>query len=244
MDSLRRWQADRARALRSDEGLSLAEMIITIGLTALVGAFTFSLLIQGVRSTGSTAIRQDNAGQARIAIEAMSKNLRAAAKLSMFQTGTCTAGCDPTAVTAAAADSVTLYANVRADDSAPVRVTYAVVGNTLVERMQQPVFEAGTPKYSFCTPGDAGCAVTTRTLVRGLVTPTAAEPLFRFYRDDGTEQTVSTPATETELGNIDSVDILAKVRTSSKWNTPAMSVMLRVALPNADYTRPAPTGGS
>jgi hypothetical protein len=244
MGSFRRWRDNRFRGLRSDEGLSLAEMIVTIGLTALVGAFTFSLLIQGVRSTGGTAIRQDNAGQARIAIEALSKNLRAAAKLSMFQTTTCTAGCDPTAVTAATPSSVTFYANVRTDESAPVRVTYAVVGNTLVERVQQPVFEAGTPKYSFCAPGAAGCVVATRTLVRGLVAPTVAEPLFRYYQDDGSGQTFSTPATETELGNVDSVDILAKVRTSSKWNTPATTVMLRVALPNADYTRPAPTGGT
>ena len=243
MGSPRRRWFGRLQAMRPDEGVSLAEMIITIGLTVLVGAFTFSLLIQGVRSTGSTAVRQDNAGQARIAIEAMSKNLRAAAKLSLFPTVTCQGTCEATAVTAAARNSVSFYANVNSDERAPARVTYAVVGQNLVETRQQPVFSSDGLYYSFCTPGTAGCVVRSRTLVRGVVAPTAADPLFRFYADDGTEQTVSAPATEAELGTIDSVDILAKVRTSTKWGTPATTVTVRVGLPNADYARPKPTGG-
>jgi Tfp pilus assembly protein FimT len=231
------------RGLRSDEGLGLAEMIVTVGLTAVVGMFTFALLVQGIRSTAGTAVRQDDAGQARIAIEAMSRNLRAAISPAQIQGASCTSGCDATTgVTAASPDAITFYANVNADGAAPSRVTYRVVGSTLEETVQAPTVSGLT--YSFCSPG-ASCPVRTRTLVRGLVAPTPAAPLFQYLREDGfTPQTFGTPATAVELGNIDSVEILARVSTSAKWKTPPTSVTMRVALPNADYARPAPVGGS
>jgi type II secretory pathway component PulJ len=240
--AIRTWR-DRSR---SDDGLSLVEMIITIGLTSLVGIFTFQLLILGIRSTASTSVRQDDAGQARVAIEAMSKNIRAAIRPSQVQGTSCVDVCAAagaeTAVIAATATSVTFYANVNAEGSGPSRVTYTVRGSELVETVQAPT-RLSAVQYTYCTPGP-GCDVRTRTLTRGLVAPTATTPLFRYFQADGsTPLSLSASATPADLDKIDSVDVLAKVATSTTWDTPATTVTLRVALPNADYARPAPTGG-
>jgi Tfp pilus assembly protein FimT len=239
MKALRRWIS--ARAPRADDGLSLAEMIVTLGLTTLVAGFTFALLMQGVRSTGSSAVRQDNAGQARVAIEAVSRNLRTAVSPIQFQGLTCTSGCTATtAVTAADGSSLTFYANINGVEAAPSRITYALTGSSLVETVQAPVVSA--TNYSFCAPGGS-CAVRTRTLARGVVTPTAAEPLFTYYGDGAPPPPLGTPPTAAELVHIDAVEILLKVRSSAKWGTPATTVAMRVALPNADYAR-ATNGGS
>jgi Tfp pilus assembly protein FimT len=244
MSMLRRWIS--AREPRADDGLSLVEVLVTMALTTLVAGFTFTLLIQGVRSTGSTSVRQDNAGQARVAIEAITKNLRTAIAPSLVQNMSCTAGCAATtALTGAGGGSVTFYANINGVASPPSRITYAVTGSSLVETVQAPVIQSAQ-QYSFCTPG-AGCALRTRTLVRGIVPPTVTEPLFTYYPDGVSPAplTLSAPATATELAAVDSVDVLLKVRTSAKWGTPATTVAMRVALPNADYARAQakPNGG-
>jgi Tfp pilus assembly protein PilV len=243
MGALRRCLS--ARRLRADDGLTLVEVLVTLALTTLVGALTFQLLILGIRSTGSTSVRQDNAGRARVAIEAMSKNLRTAIAPSQFKDMTCTAGCTATtALTAAGPSSVTFYANINGVASPPSRITYAVTGTTLVETVQAPVVASAT-QYSYCTPG-AGCAVRTRTLARRVVAPTAAAPLFAYYGDGASPPmlTFSAPPTAAELALVDAVDIVLKVATSSKWGTPPTTVTMRVALPNADYARAASTGGA
>jgi hypothetical protein len=241
MRTVRRWTS--ARGLRADEGLSLAEVIVTLGLTTLVAGFTFALLMQGVRSTGSSAVRQDNAGQSRVAIEAVSRNLRTAVSPGQFPGLSCTAGCTvTTAITAATGSSVTFYANINGAEAAPSRITYALTGTRLVETVQQPAVSQKT--YSFCAVGSAGCAVRTRILARNVVVPTAGEPLFTYFGDGAPPPPLGAVPAAAELANIDAVDILLKVRSSAKWGTPATTVAMRVALPNADYGRATPGGSS
>jgi Tfp pilus assembly protein FimT len=242
MAAIRRWLS--ARELRADDGFTLAELLVTVALTTLVAGFTFTLLIQGVRSTGSTSVRQDNAGQGRVAIEAISRNLRTAIAPALYRDMSCSAGCAATtALTAADGGSVTFYANLGGVAAPPSRITYAATGTTLMETVQAATVGANST-YSFCTPS-ATCAVRTRTLVRGIVPPTAAQPLFTYYRDgvSPTALTLSAPATAAELTAVDSVDVLLKVRTSTKWGTPATTVAMRIALPNADYGRAEANGG-
>ena len=68
--------------------------------------------------------------------------------------------------------------------------------------------------------------------------PTTAQPLFVYYPAAGAQPlTLSVPATAAERVAIDSIDIVLRVRTSANWGTPATTVTMRVALPNADYAR-------
>jgi type II secretory pathway component PulJ len=241
--AMRSWR-DRSR---SDEGLSLVEVIVTIGLTSLVGVFTFQLLMMGIRSTSDTAVRQDNAGQARVAIEAMSKTIRAAVRPSQIQGLSCKDVCvtaaAETAVTAARTTSISFYANVNGDGNGPSRVKYEVRGTELVETVEEPTRVSAT-EYTYCaTAWESTCTFRTRVLARGLVAPTATAPLFGYFQANGSTLTLPATTTPADLDKIDSVDILAKIRTSTRWGTPATTVTMRVALPNADYARPAPTGG-
>jgi hypothetical protein len=232
--------ASRLAAIHRDEGLSLVETMVTVIVGSLVLAFTVQLGIQATRSVGSDVVRLDNAGQSRVAVDAMSRTIRAAVLPSLMPGLTCTAGCGTTAVSGANIGTLSFYSDTNSSGQGPDKVTYDVVTaggvTTLTETVQEPTAgAAGT--YSFCTPGP-GCNVRTRTLVRGLVPVTSSHVLFTYYDSTGTTLSAPVAGSGTPgLKDIDSVDITLSVQSKTAWSTPPTTVSMRVGMPNADFAR-------
>jgi hypothetical protein len=68
----------RARRTRSDAGITLAELVVAMGLSTLIGALTLGLFISITKSSGATTDRAINTGAARNLIQSWTAYLRVA----------------------------------------------------------------------------------------------------------------------------------------------------------------------
>lgn len=228
---------------------SLIEMMVVLGILSLILATATETLILGQRQSGSTAIRLDNSAQARVAMEAVGKGLRTTVLPAQLLDASCsTCGADAAFISADKA-SVTFYGNLNNDNAVgPSRIRYELLDNAtkrygyLVETIWRPIAGANFT-YSFCAIGAAGCTPqSTRTLAMGLPRPATSPQIFTYYGNAGQLITgLPLVAGSASLALVDSIDVTMSVRTSSAYKTPATSLVLRVALPNADSYIPAPT---
>ncbi|HWH31480.1 MAG TPA: type II secretion system protein [Egibacteraceae bacterium] len=100
-------------ARRDERGFTVVEVLVTMSITVVVGALVVTSLIQGSRSTVAAQDRSEGIAELQLALERLSRELRAA---------------DP--LTAAEADSVELEIT---RDGQVRRIAYAVTGRELVE---------------------------------------------------------------------------------------------------------------
>jgi hypothetical protein len=216
--------------------------MVVLGILMMVLTIVAQTAILGTRQSGSSQIRLENSAQARVGMEAMSKSIRTTVLPAQLLDTTCT-GCLSSAVISANGTSVTFYGNLNNTGVGPSRVRYEVVqdgtkplGN-IVETVWNPI-DLGGGQYTFCTPGP-GCASRSRVLSRGLLWP--SPQLFYYYDNAGTELD-SFPLSASDLAKVDSMDLSVQVRTSKAYGTPATTLLLRVAMPNADINiRPTAT---
>ena len=99
--------------LRQDSGFTLVEALVTMSIMVMVGALVVTSLIQGSRSTAGAQDRSEGIAELQLALERLSRELRAA---------------DP--LTVAAAGSVELEVT---RDGQTREIAYAVTGRELVE---------------------------------------------------------------------------------------------------------------
>ena len=164
---IRRAVTRRAVTRRGDEGLSLVEVLIAVALTVSVLGIACTALISGQRASTRTVDRLQSTDGARVAVEAMSRELRTAVR----------SGSSASAVLRATPSSVEFYAHDRPVPPAPVgtgptRVTYRVdvAGDLLEERVPAGTWDAASRTYGYAaTPAR-------RVLARG-VTP----EVFRYH---------------------------------------------------------------
>ena len=118
------------RAWRSASGVSLAELLISLAVLALLLAGTFGILQGGLRAYGWGAARVEAQQSARVALERMAKELREA-------------GYDPTAagiapIVTAASDRVTFQRDLNGNgvvDPTSERVTFLLrPGESILRR--------------------------------------------------------------------------------------------------------------
>lgn len=240
----------RMRGNDRDAGTTLPELLVVMSLFLLIGGLVATTTVFAQRQTGITETRQRNTDGARIAIEAMSKTMRTAIQPSQLQYGclTCTGSVSgSSAVTSASTTSMRFYGNLDNAGGGPTIVTFvttldAATGTgTLVQTLQKP--NAGSaPNFTYCTPGP-GCAVTSRTLVRGIVWP-VSPAMFTFYDVNGAVvPTLSDGSVAAaNLADIDAVDVTLKVDTPTGYNNAPTTVTNRIQMPNSDTSvRPSAT---
>lgn len=226
-----------ARLRESDDGVTLVELLVVVGLLAIVLAVAQESLILTNRLVGDTAVRNDESQQAKTAAEGISQTLRTAI-LPKLLNGTCT-GCDVAAFISGNAKSVSFYANINNDlviptsgttTFGPRRVTYTLgADGTLTETLQTPnVHSVSDFNFAYCTPGPS-CPVRTRILARDVVTTQA---LFTYYDKAGVQLPEPLEGSTTNLQSVDSIDILLTVKPRERVE--GTTVTTRVMLPNAD----------
>ncbi len=214
---------------RSDEGVTLIEMVVVIAILSGVLAMVMTVIIAAQKNVNGNSARLDQIQQGKVAMESMSKTLRTAVRPSQLN-ATCI-GCDQAAFLQGNARSVQFYANINnpANIVGPSRVSYTVSNSgVLTETLQAPNVHSATDyNYQYCTPGP-GCTVTSRVLARGV---SLSKTMFTYY--DASNNTFSTlPLASTDLPRVDSIDIIVNVSSSAQVSSTTFTQ--RVTLPNAD----------
>jgi hypothetical protein len=223
----------------SDDGGSLPELLVAMGLFTLLTLLITATSILGYRIAANLANRTDNATQGQVASDAVSKVLRTAILPDQLTEVSCV-DCADTAIVQATRTQVSFYANLGATSVVgPSLVTLRVVQDTrapqtsgqLVQTLQPPT-DLGGGKYTFCNPANAGCAVQTRVLARGLAWP--AVNFLGYYNFAGAQIT-STTFSSADLASVASVEVTLGVQVvKGQTRYPATTVVKRVRLPNSD----------
>ena len=222
MTWLKNIRAGRSR--RDDEGISLAELVVTMFLGSLVLAVLASSFASARGATSGVSARTMNTKQQRVALDSLTKNLRAAV------------GPDAASATPpfcyARSTAVQFYANTNPGSGATlVRYSVDAAGN-LIEQQQPAVGStvAGCSTTSFRT---------TRTLANNVLTggglfvfrtvPSSAEPLGAVLPFAGSPASLSAA----DLARVDTISLQLSIQTKSSPVVPASTVTTQVRLPNS-----------
>ena len=225
-------------AVRGDEGVTLAEMSVTMLVLGMLVAALGAMVISGERITAGVKERLDQSNSATIAMQRMSRNLRTAVLQSQLTTACIISACTDSAFLVGSPSQVSFYADVDNPKNSvgPSRVTYTVTAGTLVETVQKP--DSPVPDatgYHYCTIGTGGCTARTTTLAIGVQTTT---PVFAYYTAAAptTAMTMGTGGvlSSAQLKTVDSIDITLQVLLPGGPAVGGATMVQRVALPNAD----------
>lgn len=230
-----------------DHGMSLAELIVTIGIMTLIGTMVMTVAVTVLKTFGGIEGRLDNTSQSALGTAASSKVLRTAIMPAQLDDRTCTScASSTTAILSASTTLVRFYANTGAASVGPDLVTLRVVadpahaGTGKLVQDTQPAIGLPNNQYQYCTAGAAGCVVRSRTLARGLIWPTPG--IFTYYDYNGVKINQTT-LTAANLPKVSSVDLLIKVNTHPGNDIPSRTAVSRVRLPNVasgDLTETSP----
>jgi len=199
--------------LRSEDGVTLAELLVVLVLTGLVLGAVTSNLIASHRIVRGTFERQQDLGQARVAIAAASADLRALTPLGTTRL-----------LTSSATDVQFFARRDLTPGLGPTRIRLVVEGTELV-------------RYATLAPADRGEAPATsdyppqsaaqkRVLARGLV----PGPLFSYYG--------ASPASPL-LNTFDANGVDLGVASTSTALVRSIGVTLRVQAPAGAVVEPA-----
>jgi prepilin-type N-terminal cleavage/methylation domain-containing protein len=214
---------------RSDAGLTLTEMLVSMMIMGILIAAVATLYLGSLRSSTGTRARLEEVNDGRIAVSAMTRSLRTAILPSQLYDA---AAVDQAAFIEASPFEMRFYANIDNPDNTigPTRVTYTVNANgDLMETKQRPNQPIVDNRFIYCDPASPTCAVDQRVLARG-VDPAAS--IFTYYDALG----LPFPAaelTQEQMENIDAVDIVLTVEQAGSGGNGSTYVS-RIALPNHD----------
>ncbi|WP_182524661.1 PulJ/GspJ family protein [Nocardioides dongkuii] len=235
-----RTRQDQVDREHRDAGMSLAEVLVAMGLLGILTTLIATVVILGLRVSSTMQERLDDSTSGEIAIMTTSKLLRTAVRQDQLEELDCST-CVKTAIVKATANEITFYANVGNTGQGPSLVTLTVLENPkargtaiLRQRTQRPL--PATNGFTYCSSTSSSCAATTRTVVDGLVLPSTAS--FSYYDFSGELITRSLTA-QPDLNAVASIDVSFSVRTER--GNDATVVVQRIRLPNADISDPDQT---
>lgn len=219
-----------------DEGMTLVELLVAIGLAMMLMAVVLTFTITAIRASDATEARNDNLTAAQVGMAGASKVIRTAVLPDQLTEHACT-GCGGSAIVIADGAQMSFYANLDNDGNGPSLVTLQAVadpgapGTTMLRQRLIPPTPLSDGSYTFCDISSPGCEFRTWVLVRGL--PGGPE-IFTYYDFDG--QPLDEGAlTDTELKQVASIDVALEVQLRpGQTRTPPEHITQRVSLPNAD----------
>jgi hypothetical protein len=215
------------RRSRGDEGLSLAELVVTMFLGSLVLSVLGTSFAVSRGATSGISARTTNTMQERTALNALTKNLRAAVAPDAASATPPFCYAQPSAVL--------FYTNTAPGNPATL-VKYSVDASKNLIEQQQPAPTATTW---------APCSTTTFAITRTLANNVAISPgIFTF----NTTPTVASPngaplpfvgspaaLSLADTSRVDTITISLDVQTPSSPTVPATTVITQVRLPNSKY---------
>jgi prepilin-type N-terminal cleavage/methylation domain-containing protein len=231
------------RALEQrDAGMTLTEMLVVMLIMGIVVAATVSLTITMSRTTGQTIARQDQVDAARVGVERLNKTVRTAVRPGQLS-AECTEACaEVNAFLQATTTGMQFYANLDNPGNAvgPSRITYSVGTSgadkgVLIEKVQRPESNTGTPTYCPAESPGASTACKSKLAVRRLTSGVqTAAPLFRYYDVKGDPLVPSASGLSADkLEQVLAVEVTLTVQSSSPTAPRPTTYIQRITLPNA-----------
>jgi hypothetical protein len=204
------------RRLREEDGMSVVELTLTIGIFAAIMAFTFTAITSAWTSANGVERRLQDLAEAREIVNNLSKDLRTAISL---QSGT--------APFTEAEDFVAeFYANLN-PTSGPRRIRLYVDGsNRMVQEITEPDVTSTPPLYTYTG------APSVRILGES-VSNQPTDPVFLYY--DGSGTALPTPLSAPDMLRVEAVGISLSVKSSPNTSIKPTTVVNRVRLANVIY---------
>jgi Tfp pilus assembly protein PilW len=230
--------------LKSDQGMSIAELLVVMFILSVIVITTTSLTIGMHRTTAETIARQNQVDMGRSAVERMSKTLRTAVKPSQLLSNC--AGCTEDAFIKAQDFGVQFYANLdnTGNSVGPSRISYGVAtsgadAGVLIEKVQVPDSNIPTATgYTYCDAEAASAStacksrLTTTRLAEGIQTDTGTA-LFAYFDNDGNQMaTGSTGLDGSELNRLLSVEMVLTIQSAENAKPHPTTYIQRILLPN------------
>ncbi|MDM7853411.1 PulJ/GspJ family protein [Cellulomonas alba] len=234
------------RTERTDEGTTLAELLVSMTLLSLILMAVVTISIGFTRANADTMTRQDQVDVGRVASEAMTKTLRTAVLPSQLITNCADkTACEDKAFLLGQKFTVRFYANLNnpGNTVGPSQVSYVLTtsgpnAGALVERIQVPdsasVALAGG-YYTYCDAEASGATAACKkrlkkhTIAEGVVGSGAA--VFAYYDENGNALNPgSTGLSSDDLAKVAAVELTVTVKSSPKIHS--TTYIQRVSLPN------------
>lgn len=213
----------RHRLHRDESGITLVELMVTIGLLSIVLGVVTQGFLSVMNATTGGALRLENLGEARLLMDNMTKDLRTAVRL----------GSTSSPFLLADDREVTFYGNLNLSTSCPKKIhLYVDSQSRLIEEVTEPD-SGGTP------PSCAYTGTSKKRFVGRYVANPTSVPIFTYYYDNGTTDVAftaaQTPLSAADLLPVNGVGIHLSVRKPTNYSVADTTLINKVRLPNVDY---------
>lgn len=239
--------------VRSEDGFTLPEMLITIVIALTISLATFSLIEFVMKRSGEIAHRVDTVQRGRTTMDQITRQLRS--QVCAWRSDVTPAMAGPRSVNLATPTQVGVYTDFSSEAPVagvappPALRTVTFQTGTLVETVVPGKWVGGLVSFTY-----GGATTATRPMISSVeqVTPVGSAtptPVFRYFRFNGanppqpiTEIAVGRALTDDELESVAKIAVTFRVLTttgSKKGSTVFQNeVYVRTADPNAETPMP------
>lgn len=225
----RDWSRLFLRRIADDDGVTMAELLVTMALTTVVMTLVAGALIQVATVTTSSTQSRDASGSASNIANEMSKVIRSASTNAISGSTDVEA-----AVVAGTASTVTLtsFVDTASTSPKPTRVQFAVSSSGQIVETRWAATSTGSP-WLFATTASR------TTIFPGTHAAAGSTPLFTYF--DAAKNQVSptsTGLTAAQRALITSVKFSLRIRGAS--GSGAVSIVNTVGMPNVQIAGATP----
>ena len=231
---------------RSEGGTTLVELVVAVSILSLVLGFVLQTFVSVQNAATGANLRLQNLEEARILMDAVSKDIRTATRMtattSPFDLGSVPGGYVGNAPPYVGKTEVWFYANLTLSaipspcpDIIHLYVDTTVNPNVLKEQTL-PADTAGSPTPPNCTYSGG---YTTRLVGKYVANP-ASSPVFTYFQDDVNGNPVAmasslTPLSAANRALVNAIGVTLSIRQSTNFSVPFTTLTNRVRLANVDY---------
>jgi prepilin-type N-terminal cleavage/methylation domain-containing protein len=232
--------------LRSEEGVTLVEMMIVVSLLGVVLGFATKGLISMQNAANASSLRLQNLDEARVLMDQVSLDVRTATRLSATTSPFDVSGVPAPgfghAAPYAGNTEVWFYANLTltsgianpCPDVVHLYVDTAATPFPVLKEQTLPANAGGTP------PNCSYTGTYTTRFVGKYIVNTSTVPVFTYYYDDSNNLPTPFPSTSAPLSAanrllVNAIGITISIRQSTNSYVPFTTLVNRVRLANVDY---------
>lgn len=207
------------RSERNEDGISLTELIVAMGLLSVVMVMIYGTMASGANAVNGTEQRLINLGEARLVMGTASKDIRTATRLTA----------DTVPFLVADTHEIRFYANLNPTTGPKLVRIYVDADTQLVEEITDPDSSSIPPAYTYNNNPPR------RRFVGQFVANGASDPIF-VYKDADGNALGPLPLSQAKRNQVRSVEISLSIRKSTNLSVAATTLVNEVRLPNLGYT--------
>lgn len=219
MNGIRR----RLDAARTEEGISLIELMVASFLSLLMMVAVVSMFVMVAKQTVASQGTRLSTADASNIVNVVSTTIRASINNAVQGSDTP----DPAIVSATPSSLVIIsYTDAGPSFQTPLQIRYQIVGGRMTEDRWKPSIVNGYAVF----PAVTSSPYQTRTL-GNVVVNTAAEPLFRYFDKSGVEQVPSAAGLSLTQRQV-TVSVAFDVKVLAENSHQVVEVQNNVGMPN------------